>query len=110
MRPLRMDELPQILHLITGTMSLVGPRPLLVEHLPEAGGGGRRHEVRPGFTCYAQLELARYGYLDRYRQVSLDDAGRAVRRMFRIRRTPTGLAADHSPAVPCRARRPARPG
>jgi lipopolysaccharide/colanic/teichoic acid biosynthesis glycosyltransferase len=73
MRPLRVDELPQILHLITGAMSLVGPRPLLAEHVVEAGGGGRRHEVRPGFTCYAQLELAEYGYLDRYRQISLDD-------------------------------------
>jgi lipopolysaccharide/colanic/teichoic acid biosynthesis glycosyltransferase len=73
MRSLRVDELPQILHLITGGMSLVGPRPLLAEHVVEAGGGGRRHGVRPGFTCYAQLELAEYGYLDRYRQVSLDD-------------------------------------
>jgi lipopolysaccharide/colanic/teichoic acid biosynthesis glycosyltransferase len=73
MRPLRVDELPQIVHLLTGSMSLVGPRPLLAEHVVEAGGGGRRHEVRPGFTCYAQLELAEYGYLDRYRQISLDD-------------------------------------
>jgi lipopolysaccharide/colanic/teichoic acid biosynthesis glycosyltransferase len=72
-RPLRVDELPQVLHLLTGTMSLVGPRPLLAEHVVEAGGGGRRHEVRPGFTCYAQLELAEHGYLDRYRQVALDD-------------------------------------
>jgi lipopolysaccharide/colanic/teichoic acid biosynthesis glycosyltransferase len=54
-------------------MSLVGPRPLLAEHVEAAGGGGRRHEVRPGLTCYAQLELAEHGYLDRYRQVSLDE-------------------------------------
>jgi lipopolysaccharide/colanic/teichoic acid biosynthesis glycosyltransferase len=54
-------------------MSLVGPRPLLAEHVLAAGGGGRRHEVRPGFTCYAQLELAEHGYLDRYRQVHLDE-------------------------------------
>jgi lipopolysaccharide/colanic/teichoic acid biosynthesis glycosyltransferase len=73
MRPLRIDELPQLLHLIAGTMSLVGPRPLLAEHVSQAGGGGRRHEVRPGLTCFAQLELAEHGYLDRYRQVSLDD-------------------------------------
>jgi lipopolysaccharide/colanic/teichoic acid biosynthesis glycosyltransferase len=72
-RRLRVDELPQILHLLSGEMSLVGPRPLLAEHVVEAGGGGRRQEVRPGFTCYAQLELAEHGYLDRYRQVSLDE-------------------------------------
>ena len=72
-RRLRLDELPQILHLLTGTMSLVGPRPLLAAHVEAAGGGGRRHEVRPGFTCYAQLELAEHGYLDRYRQVNLDE-------------------------------------
>jgi sugar transferase EpsL len=72
-RRLRLDELPQLLHLLTGAMSLVGPRPLLAEHVLAAGGGGRRHEVRPGLTCYAQLELAEHGYLDRYRQVSLDE-------------------------------------
>jgi len=72
-RRLRVDELPQIVLLLTGEMSLVGPRPLLAEHVVEAGGGGRRQEVRPGFTCYAQLELAEHGFLDKYRQVRLDE-------------------------------------
>jgi lipopolysaccharide/colanic/teichoic acid biosynthesis glycosyltransferase len=72
-RRLRLDEIPQILHVLTGTMSLVGPRPLIPEHLAEVGGGGRRHDVRPGITCFAQLELAEYGYLDKHRQISLDE-------------------------------------
>lgn len=72
-RRLRLDEVPQVLHLLTGAMSLVGPRPLLAEHVTVAGGGARRQEVRPGFTCYAQLELVEHGYLDKYRQVSLDE-------------------------------------
>jgi sugar transferase EpsL len=74
LRRLRLDELPQIVHLLTGAMSLVGPRPLLGEHVIEAGGGGRRHHVRPGFTCYAQLELLEHGYLDKHHQISLDEA------------------------------------
>lgn len=73
LRRLRLDELPQVILLFTGAMSLVGPRPLVADHVVDAGGGGRRHEVRPGFTCYAQLELVEHGYLDRYRQVSLDE-------------------------------------
>jgi lipopolysaccharide/colanic/teichoic acid biosynthesis glycosyltransferase len=72
-RRLKVDELPQIIHLLTGQMTLIGPRPLLARHVTDAGGGGRRHEVRPGFTCFAQLELIEYGYLDRYRQVGLDE-------------------------------------
>ena len=72
-RHLRVDELPQVVNLLTGAMSLVGPRPLVSDHVVDAGGGGRRHDVRPGFTCYAQLELVEHGYLDRYRQVRLDE-------------------------------------
>lgn len=73
LRRLKLDELPQLLALLTGRMSLVGPRPLLAAHVALVGGGGRRHEVRPGLTCLAQLELAEYGYLDRHRQVALDE-------------------------------------
>lgn len=69
----RLDELPQLFNVLGGSMSLVGPRPLLSAHLELVGGGGRRHDVRPGLTCYAQLELSEHGWLDKHRQVVLDE-------------------------------------
>lgn len=52
-RRLRLDELPQLLHIIAGTMSLVGPRPLLPDDQPK--GGEQRLSVRPGATGWAQV-------------------------------------------------------
>ena len=50
------DELPQLINIIKGDMSIVGPRPLLVEYLPRYNAEqARRHEVRPGLTGYAQV-------------------------------------------------------
>jgi undecaprenyl phosphate N,N'-diacetylbacillosamine 1-phosphate transferase len=56
MRKTSLDELPQLINVIKGDMSLVGPRPLLVEYLPLYNEHQkRRHEVKPGITGWAQV-------------------------------------------------------
>lgn len=55
-RSTSIDELPQIINVLKGDMSLIGPRPLLVEYLPlYSKEQARRHEVRPGMTGWAQV-------------------------------------------------------
>jgi len=50
------DEIPQLLNVIRGDMSLIGPRPLLVDYLPLYNSyQKRRHEVKPGITGWAQV-------------------------------------------------------
>lgn len=54
-RSTSIDELPQLWNVIKGDMSLIGPRPLLVQYLPlYSKEQARRHEVRPGITGWAQ--------------------------------------------------------
>lgn len=55
-RKYSLDELPQLLNVIKGDMSIVGPRPLLVEYLPLYNEQQRkRHTTKPGITGYAQV-------------------------------------------------------
>lgn len=54
-RSTSVDELPQLINVLKGDMSLIGPRPLLVQYLPlYSKEQARRHEVRPGITGWAQ--------------------------------------------------------
>ncbi len=56
LRSLSMDELPEIINVLMGEMSLIGPRPLHVRYLERyTREQARRHEVMPGITCWVQI-------------------------------------------------------
>ena len=56
LRRASLDELPELVKMVRGDLSLVGPRPLLVEYLPRySPEQARRHEVRPGVTGWTQV-------------------------------------------------------
>jgi len=55
-RKTSLDEIPQLLNVMKGDMSIIGPRPLLVEYLPLYNANQkRRHQVKPGITGWAQV-------------------------------------------------------
>ncbi|MDR2487831.1 MAG: sugar transferase [Clostridiales Family XIII bacterium] len=56
LRSTSLDELPELLNILRGDMSFIGPRPLLVQYLPRYNDKqARRHELRPGLTGWAQV-------------------------------------------------------
>lgn len=56
LRKLSIDELPQLFNVLKGDLSLVGPRPLLMEYIPlYTQDHARRHDVKPGITGWAQV-------------------------------------------------------
>ncbi len=56
LRTTSIDELPELINVLKGNMSLVGPRPLLIEYLPLYNERqAKRHDVRPGITGFAQV-------------------------------------------------------
>jgi lipopolysaccharide/colanic/teichoic acid biosynthesis glycosyltransferase len=56
LRATSLDELPELINVLRGEMSLVGPRPLLMQYLPlYSPEQARRHDVRPGLTGWAQV-------------------------------------------------------
>lgn len=72
LRKLRIDELPQVLNILKGDMSLVGPRPDYIEHarvyLAEIPEYGTRYSVRPGVTGLAQTEVGYVSDLPGFRR------------------------------------------
>ena len=105
LRRYSLDELPQLWNVLRGDMSLVGPRPLLVEYLPlYSAEQARRHEVRPGITGWAQVNGRNAQSWDERLRL---DVWYVDHRSFWLDFTDTVAHAAESPQP--RRRQPARP-
>ena len=105
LRATSLDELPQLLHVLTGHMSLVGPRPLPTCYLPRySPEQARRHEVRPGLTGWAQVngrnaiswdeKFARDVWYVDHRSLALDLKILFLTALQVVRRTGINASAD----------------
>jgi sugar transferase EpsL len=116
LRRTSIDELPELLNVVRGEMSLVGPRPLLMEYLPlYSSDQARRHEVRPGITGWTQVNgrnaltwdekfALDVWYVDhRSTRLDLEILGRTVSQVF----SGHGVSApDHATMEPFRGSTP----
>ena len=105
LRATSLDELPQLLHVLSGKMSLVGPRPLPARYLPRySPEQARRHEVRPGLTGWAQVngrnaiswdeKFARDVWYVDHRSLALDLKILFLTALQVVRRTGINASAD----------------
>ena len=109
LRSTSIDELPELWNVLRGDMSIVGPRPLLMQYLPRySKEQARRHEVRPGLTGWAQINgrnalswdekfALDVWYVDNW-SLALD--ARIVLATFRAVFQREGIAADGAPTMP----------
>ncbi len=109
LRSSSLDELPELINVLRGDMSLVGPRPLMMEYLPlYSADQARRHDVRPGITGLAQVRgrnaltwEQKFDYdleyvRDRSLRLDLSILAATVVEVFRA----TGINADETTTMP----------
>ncbi len=109
LRRFSFDELPEFWNVLRGDMSLVGPRPLLMEYLPlYSPEQARRHEVRPGLTGWAQVNGRNaLSWDEKFRldvwyvnHVSLPLDIRVICRTFALVARGAGVSSDAHPTMP----------
>jgi lipopolysaccharide/colanic/teichoic acid biosynthesis glycosyltransferase len=109
LRSTSLDELPELLNILKGDMSFVGPRPLLVEYLPRySKEQARRHDVRPGLTGLAQINgrnaltwERKFAYDVAYTQkVSFAEDCRILAATFRAVASREGISAEGDATMP----------